>query len=162
MASHCARVVNYPASPHLKISEAGNFPPASCIFTFAGGLSSFCMAIAVFIRYHDLRGVSHITGVASKVNLVSFVAGELMSFFFYVVVCFQSANVPIVHYIAAIGLFSAAIIFLWANVWLGYQLENQRDALSRTVLALRTSLAIVQNLGFVCCPSFTLPLYTHQ
>jgi hypothetical protein len=80
-----------------------------------------------------------------------------------VVSTFQSRNVPIVHYTAALGLFVFATLFTWLEVFISSKLRVFRSwALSQSVFGLRVFFASLQSAGFCGVIAFASIWQTYE
>lgn len=139
--------------PHLPfwlptISELGDRPPASSIFTLGFSLSTFIFLWVVFARFKDLHHTLPIERYRN-INRVACASGLLFCFSLLVVCSFQSSLVPYVHYVAAACLFFFANVYCWLNCVISAKLRVFRSwSLSVGIVRLRVALALLQSLSF--------------
>jgi hypothetical protein len=147
--------------PHLDwflptISELGDRPPASSIFSFGFAIGSFAIGWVVFCRFKDLHHVLPIERYQNA-NRVACTFGLLFCLALLFVCTFQSNSVPYVHYTAALCLFLFATAYVWIQAVISRRLSVFRSwSLSVGLMRLRFFLAVVQTLGFLGIIAFAV------
>ena len=115
-------------------------------------MSSFCFAYLVVLRYRDLQFV---LGRKGGLNRVMLLLGLAFCVGMALVAAFQSALVPIVHYIGALVLFVCSTAYMGANAVMSRRMASRRH-LNRHVLRLRWACAFLQTLSFVVLVAFAI------
>ena len=134
------------------ISELGDRPPASCIFSLCFSLASFCFAWLVMVRYKDMQNVLQ---QHRRMNTLMLICGMFWCLGMLIVATFQSALVPGVHYAGALALFVGSTIYVWLNIFMSSKLAIWRETSSH-LLRLRFALAVLQTIGFVALIGFAI------
>lgn len=132
------------------ISELGDRPPSSCIFTFCLSVTAVTFLWVCYVRYRDLQAVVLLD---RRTNLAMFVSGLCFVFGMLIVASFQSSEVPVVHYAGATLLFVAATVYVWLNVVMSLKLNIWRKA-SIHVMRARVILAVLQTVAFMGVVAF--------
>jgi hypothetical protein len=130
------------------ISELGNRPPASSIFSFGFAFAAAVFGWVVFARFKDIHQVLVIERYRN-LNRVACGVGLLFCLGMLVVCTFQSQNVPVVHYAAALVLFCCATAYVWLMSAISAKLSVFRPQLTPTLVRIRYLLATMQTVGFV-------------
>lgn len=99
------------------ISETGDYPPMSCIFTWGLSTTAFLMFGVFYLKYkYTIQLIflaeEYFSSLRKwkKYNQVSLGFGFISMFTLNIVASFQSNAVPIVHYLAATTFFLTGII----------------------------------------------------
>ena len=130
------------------ISELGDRPPASSIFSFCFAFGAGVFGWVVFARFKDVHQVLVIERYRN-LNRVACGVGLLFCLGMLVVCTFQSQNVPVVHYAAALVLFSCATIYVWLMSAISAKLSVFRPQLTAGLVRSRYVLAALQSAGFL-------------
>ncbi len=130
------------------LSELGDRPPASSIFSFGVSFSAFCFGWVLFARFKDVHQVLVIERYRT-LNKVACGLGMFMCLALLAVCTFQSQNVPVVHYGAALTLFVCATVYVWLMSVISAKLSIFRPQLSAGLVRLRFVLAAAQTIAFV-------------
>ena len=67
---------------------------------------------------------NHCRSLENKNNSASLIIGEIAGFLLFVVACFQSSLVPIVHYVAASTMFPLYLIYMIMQVRLSFAVRR--------------------------------------
>ncbi len=130
------------------ISELGDRPPASSIFSFGFAFAAGVFGWVVFARFKDVHQVLVIERYRN-LNRVACGVGLLFCLGMLVVCTFQSQNVPVVHYAAALVLFSCATAYVWLMSAISGKLSVFRPQLTPGLVRTRYVLATLQSAGFL-------------
>lgn len=105
------------------ISDTGTHSPESCIFGQLLNITSFLIAITVYVRFkqiHIYYGY-HLSGeTIPLLNRVSLCLGLVASLGLSIVANFQETNIIVVHLIGALLCFGPGTVYIWLQVGLSY------------------------------------------
>ncbi|XP_057568232.1 modulator of macroautophagy TMEM150B [Hippopotamus amphibius kiboko] len=102
------------------ISQCGNRPPQSCIFSQVLNLGAALAAWICILRYHQLRD----WGVAKWLSQLILWTGLLCALGTSVVGNFQEKNQRIVHLTGAFFAFFVGIVHFWLQLLLSCRMKN--------------------------------------
>lgn len=128
------------------ISIAGNFPPASCIFSEVMNLAAFMGFIISVLRYLQLRD----TIDKRWLNISSLVLFSLGSFGLTLVGNFQLFNDEMIHNFGTLMTFGLGTLFCWVQsyITLKVNLKNEGRKVSIIRFLLSGSITVCMILYF--------------
>ncbi|KAG7241215.1 hypothetical protein INR49_025958 [Caranx melampygus] len=128
------------------ISIAGNFPPASCIFSEVMNLAAFVGFIIVILRYLQLRQ----TSVQPWLNFVSLVAFSMGCFGMTLVGNFQLFSEEDIHNLGTFMTFGLGMLFCWVQsyITLRVNLKNEGKIVSIVRFLLSGAITLCMILYF--------------
>jgi hypothetical protein len=168
----------------LTISDLGEVPPSSCIFTFFLTITACSFAVAFFFIYlsysasvkemaagkDELLRFRHLRAA----NVAAFVLSEVFCLGVLGAAAFQSnqvcivaqirnenitlcffVEVPIVHYIAAIAAFVTICASAWIMCIVAYFFQDRPD-LSKVTYRFRICFMVAVTLGIIAIFTFAL------
>lgn len=152
--------VSYGVSVHLGhvpiafpyISETGTAHPESCIFGLGMNLASFLYAVAVWLRYHELKEYRSMVPncrISPRLSLFTMWLGLASAFGLCVVANFQVTKVPVPHYLGALFCFFGGTIYFGLQAWFS---KRMCPAVStKPMVLLRAGLCLLSALSLVVC-----------
>ncbi|XP_008299041.1 transmembrane protein 150C [Stegastes partitus] len=125
------------------ISVAGNFPPASCIFSGVMNMAAFVGFIIAVLRYLQLRNIFD----KSWLNFGSLVGFSVGCFGMTLIGNFQLFNQLIIHNSGTLMTFGLGCLFCWVQSYLTLRAnlknEGRSIAIARFLLSAVITLCIV-------------------
>lgn len=134
------------------ISETGNSPPESCIFTLGLSICSFILGFCTIVHYMKIADLFASLTPAPvyyiRLNIVCLVLGLLTSIGMLFVAAFQAQNVLVVHNIAAFLLFTSQLVYMWAITRIVY-LYRRGLRVSDLVVRVKIVICLVNSAFYV-------------
>jgi len=141
------------------ISETGDQPPESSIFSFGMTNTSFLIGIVCCIKYMQVQfQLDNFLEDASvsyfkKLNFVGLLFGFFSAIFLGLVACFQSQNVPTVHNTVSVGFFLCCIIHVCIMTRLFYVTKTSWKPF-RVALCVVAIVAFTLGIALLVCRKF--------
>uniref|UniRef100_A0A3P8S6H8 Transmembrane protein 150C n=1 Tax=Amphiprion percula TaxID=161767 RepID=A0A3P8S6H8_AMPPE len=130
------------------LSVAGNFPPASCIFSGVMNMAAFVGLIIVVLRYLQLKKTLDI----SWLNFGSLLSFSVGCFGMTLIGNFQLFNQMMIHNSGTLMTFGLGCLFCWVQSYLTLRAnlrnEGRRTAIARFLLSAVITLCIVIKYSF--------------
>ncbi|XP_058472570.1 transmembrane protein 150C isoform X1 [Solea solea] len=125
------------------ISIAGNFPPASCIFSEVMNLAAFVGFFIALLRYLQLKR----TSVKPWLNFVSLAAFTIGCFGMTLIGNFQVLNELEIHNVGTLMTFGLGILFCWMQSYITMSVnlrgEGRRIAILRFLLSGTVTVSMI-------------------
>lgn len=108
------------------ISEAGAYPPQSCIFGQFLNIAAVIAFVAMYIHYKHVREFN-ITAMPliQKLNYWSLWIGAFTCLGLSVVANFQVINSLVVHMIGAVMVFGLGMVYCWMQAVISHKMRSQ-------------------------------------
>lgn len=135
------------------ISETGDFPPESCIFSILLNIEAFVMFVCIYVRYLQVYHYPELYPSAPEVNQKINLAGLILGWFsclgLDLVANFQEMYVMSVHMIGAMMCFGCGTIYFITQAWISYKmpkLASKRLIIIRCVLVAICVVATITTI----------------
>uniref|UniRef100_A0A669ETG3 Transmembrane protein 150C n=1 Tax=Oreochromis niloticus TaxID=8128 RepID=A0A669ETG3_ORENI len=133
----------YDFSPASCLSIAGNFPPASCVFSEVMNLAAFVGFFIAVFRYLQLKGKID----KPWLNISSLVVFSISSFGMTIVGNFQVFTEENIHNIGTIMVFGLGTLFCWLQSYITLRVnlknEGKMAAIARFLLSGSITLCMI-------------------
>ncbi|XP_047425965.1 transmembrane protein 150C [Mugil cephalus] len=130
------------------ISVAGNFPPASCIFSEVMTLAAFGGFVIAVLRYLQLRN----RNIKPWLNVTSLVAFSAGCFGMTLVGNFQIFNMKMIHNVGTQMTFGLGTLFCWMQSYITLRVnlnnEGRKVAVARFLLSGAITVCIILKTYF--------------
>ncbi|XP_015256861.1 PREDICTED: transmembrane protein 150C [Cyprinodon variegatus] len=134
------------------ISLAGNFPPASCIFSQVMNMAAFAGFIIAVLRYLQLK-----TKLDKQwLNITSVLSFSLACFGMTLVGNFQVLEMPLLHDIGTLLTFGLGTLYCWIQSYITLRVnlknEGRKLAICRFLLSAAITLCIILEYSLIIFP----------
>lgn len=126
------------------VSDTGDKPPESCLFTLLIVWSAAFVFVAMYLYY---KYIQH-CGLAPTANKIGIVTGFFTSFGMTIVGSFQFSQVKTVHLTGAGIAFVAAVIYSWIVIYIDVKYKVNDDG-GRPMTILRIVIATLDTISLV-------------